>query len=131
MHDMIYRQAAIDRYCEHECGKGMNRKNCGAINCGTIFDDLPSAQPELNEWCHDCKEYDKDRHCCPRFNRVIQQTVEEIKAEQPELIRCKDCKNWDTTWTNDFAPNYHYCPMIDGTRKSDFYCADAERRTDV
>lgn len=47
-----------------------------------------------------------------------------------EVVRCKDCKNWDTTWQNDYAPNYHYCPMIDGTRRNDFYCADAERRTD-
>ena len=46
------------------------------------------------------------------------------------LNRCKDCKNWDATWQNDYAPNYYYCPMIDGTRRSDFYCADAERRTD-
>ena len=45
-----------------------------------------------------------------------------------DLIRCKDCKHWDTTWQNDFAPNYHYCPLIDGTRRDDFYCADAELR---
>lgn len=45
-----------------------------------------------------------------------------------EIIRCKDCKHWETTWTNDFAPNYHYCPLVDGTRRDDFYCADAERR---
>ena len=50
--------------------------------------------------------------------------------EQPEIIRCKDCEHWDTTWQNDFAPNYHYCPMIDGVRKDNFYCADAERRED-
>ena len=49
-------------------------------------------------------------------------------SAQPEIIRCKDCKYWDTTWQNDYAPNYHYCPMIDGTRRNDFYCAYAERR---
>ena len=48
--------------------------------------------------------------------------------EGPEIIRCRDCKHWETTWTNDFAPNYHYCPLVDGTRRDDFYCADAERR---
>ena len=47
-----------------------------------------------------------------------------------DLIRCKDCEHWDTTWQNDFAPNYHYCPLIDGTRRDDFYCADAELRGD-
>lgn len=45
-----------------------------------------------------------------------------------ELVRCKECEYWDTSWQNDFAPNYHYCPLVDGTRRDDFYCADAERR---
>jgi hypothetical protein len=53
----------------------------------------------------------------------------ELPSAQPEIIRCKDCEHWDTTWQNDFAPNYHYCPVIDGTHRDDFYCADAERRS--
>ena len=58
------------------------------------------------------------------------QMIEPIPPAEPQIIRCKDCKNWDTTWTNDFSPNYHYCPMVDGVRKEDWFCADAERRTD-
>ena len=54
----------------------------------------------------------------------------DLPSAQPEIIRCNDCKHWDTSWENNFAPNYHYCPLIDGTRRGDFYCADAERRTD-
>lgn len=48
------------------------------------FSDLPSVRLEykLDEWCTDCKEYDHERHCCPRFNRVIRETLEEIQAEQ-------------------------------------------------
>lgn len=53
-----------------------------------------------------------------------------LPSAEPEIIRCKDCENWDTTWQNDWAKNYHYCPLIDGTRNGDWYCADAERRTD-
>ena len=62
-----------------------------------------------------------------------QKAINEIKglpSAQPEIIRCKDCKNWDTTWQNNFAPNHYYCPMIDLVRNGDFYCADAERKTD-
>ena len=42
---------------------------------------LPSAQHEIDfdEWCVDCKEYDHDKHCCPRFNKVIRRTVAEMK----------------------------------------------------
>lgn len=45
--------------------------------------NMPSAQPEphYDEWCTDCKEYDQERHCCPRWNRVIRQTMQDIKAE--------------------------------------------------
>ena len=63
--------------------------------------------------------------------RLIEnEVISKLPSVQPEIIRCKDCKYWDTTWQNDYAPNYHYCPMIDSTRRNDFYCADAERRTD-
>ena len=41
--------------------------------CVDCLDALPSAQPDykLDEWCIDCKEYDHEEHCCPRFNRVM------------------------------------------------------------
>ena len=42
------------------------------------------AEPHYDEWCVDCKEYDHEKNCCPRFNRVIRNTVEEIKAEPCE-----------------------------------------------
>lgn len=45
------------------------------------FEALSSVQPKYNanEWCKDCKEYDHDKHCCPRFNKVVRKTIEEIK----------------------------------------------------
>lgn len=48
-----------------------------------VEDCLPSAQPEPEEfeWCTDCKEYDQERNCCPRWNRVIRNT---LKDAQPE-----------------------------------------------
>lgn len=39
---------------------------------------VPSADL-VNEWCTDCKEYDKAQHCCHRFTKVIRQTQEELK----------------------------------------------------
>ena len=60
----------------------------------------------------------------------MQYRVIDIPSAQPEIIQCKDCKNWDTTWQNDWAKNYHYCPLIDAQRNGNWYCADAERRAD-
>lgn len=30
---------------------------------------------ELDEHCTDCKEYDNEKHCCPRYNRVIREAM--------------------------------------------------------
>ena len=51
---------------------------------------LPSAQPSYNpdEWCHDCKEYDTEKHCCPRWNKVIRSTLQDVK--QSDWIPCSE-----------------------------------------
>lgn len=35
---------------------------------------------ESFEWCTDCKEYDKDNHCCHRWTKRIRDTVSEMKS---------------------------------------------------
>lgn len=39
----------------------------------------PAEHPELSEWCTDCKEYDQEKHCCPRYNRVIREALTEAQ----------------------------------------------------
>ena len=73
---------------------------------------------------------------CKKSMDEFRQLAEWLKelAERrklPEIIYCRNCENWDTTWQNDSAPNYHYCPIMDGTYSGDFYCAKAERRGDA
>jgi len=74
MDDTIHRKAALNACKNPEDGE----------NAYAFGDDiekrlkaLPSAQPDLDEWCSDCKEYDKDRHCCPRYNRVIRTALDD------------------------------------------------------
>jgi hypothetical protein len=38
---------------------------------------LEQEQQADNEWCTDCKEYDHEKHCCPRFSQVIRTTLQE------------------------------------------------------
>ena len=45
---------------------------------------LEQQEKAFDEWCPDCKEYDKENHCCYRFAKVIRQTVEECKKEWPD-----------------------------------------------
>lgn len=59
-----------------------------------ILEQMPSAQPEQDEWCTDCKEYDPKKHCCPRFNRVIRNA---LKDAQPERKKGKWAEEFDRT----------------------------------
>lgn len=60
--------------------------------------------------------------------RKAEDRIKHLPSAEPEIIRCRDCKYWDTTWESAWAKDYHYCPLIDGTSKGDWYCADAERK---
>lgn len=61
------------------------------MNVGMMYDAIHNATPldEEFEWCHDCKEYDTEKHCCHRWTKVIRNTLkdninsvlEEIKAD--------------------------------------------------
>ena len=57
-----------------------------------VVEDQPTIEPEphYDEWCTDCKEYDHERHCCPRWNKVIKQTVEDLKGADRKWIPCVD-----------------------------------------
>ena len=105
--DLISRQAAIDALWkalyeyedktekqfqesdELDVGDWMQHRifvqNMSDIDRQTIL-ALPSAERDykFDEWCTDCKEYDHERHCCPRFNQVIRTTLQEVQEEQTE-----------------------------------------------
>ena len=86
MDDLISRQAAIEKLTSNLT----YMHTFGADRSIDLIEELPSAQPNLDEWCDDCKEYDKERHSCPRWNRVIRETVEDMKAAQPGWIPVTD-----------------------------------------
>lgn len=133
MNDLISRQAAIDAVHKEfdDCivwdESGMTTAN----EVERILDSVPSAQPDLDEWCKDCKEYDKEKHCCPRFNRVIR---EALKDTEPEIIYCKDCVKHNIG--DDDTPYKSYvCPLVKFRGKAqghefDYqYCVYGVRKT--
>ena len=47
------------------------------------------------EWCHDCKEYDQEKHCCHRWSKVIKQTIDEyIPMDWIEWYKARHYGNW-------------------------------------
>ena len=70
-------------------------KSVGAIteHLTRIASNLPPVTPEqhLDEWCADCKEYDKEKHSCPRWDRVIRQTLADAQPAQ-RTEKCMWCE---------------------------------------
>ena len=48
-------------------------------------------------------------------------------ADVAPVVRCKDCKNWQTDW-NPSIPDRHYCAVMDSMMKADDFCSYGERR---
>lgn len=46
----------------------------------------------LDEWCDTCKEYDQQNHSCPRFNRVIRETLDDVRKEAYKHGKSKGIK---------------------------------------
>lgn len=73
---------------------------------------------------------------CEAIGEVRQEWLQRIKrlsSAQPEIIRCKDCKHWkdsDGVYRRGIGAESK-CPVnIRAVYEGNFYCADAERRTD-
>ena len=45
------------------------------------------------------------------INKVVGK-IETLSSAQPEVIRCKDCKDYQTDWETSY-PNRHYCATMD------------------
>ena len=78
--------------------------------------NAPTVEQPTDEWCTDCKEYDHEKNCCPRFNRVIRET---LKDAQPtgEWIHYLGCGIGNAICSN--------CGQLGETKK---YCGNCGAR---
>ena len=47
-----------------------------------------------------------------------------LGVDAKPLVRCRDCSNWDTSWTPERGG--HYCTVMDAFTADWFYCANGE-----
>lgn len=78
MDDLISRQDAYNTLTEYYHHRTDTQHEALKEALGRV----PDAHSEAFEWCTDCKEYDHEAGGCHRFEAVIRETVEELKAQQ-------------------------------------------------
>lgn len=109
-----YCVACVD--CEAQGSKGKTRDE--AVEAWNKREEYL----DFDEWCDDCKEYDHERHCCPRWNRVIRDTVKEVTEPRKGkwikdrlsstcggsygVYRCSEC----ASSYQDIGYGWNYCP---------------------
>ena len=120
MDDYISRQAAIDamRRLEQEDIDAYGVKipeGFDAEPAVKALKALPSAHPEMDEWCFECKEYNHERHSCERYNRVIRDALAQIGQQRVGrwIHMLRDSENDEYRCSVCFNPvgyDYDYCP---------------------
>lgn len=81
------------------------------------------------EWfstnCETCKEYDKEKHCCPKFRGVIKQALKDFE-ENNKIVRCKDCKFG--VYEKGRGIYHTRCEILEFLFQDDDYCSYGERK---
>lgn len=124
MDDLIRREDAIDAVIERIKQIGYEG-NPYVLSIRQAIRDIPSAEPPLDVWCDDCKEYDKEHHCCPRWNRVIRETLKDA-----QIIHCKECRQYEI-FPNGANGNCKLNVDVEINFYPWDFCSNAERREDA
>ena len=110
----------------------------------------------INNAYNDCTRFDSLSHMIDELLNEQQETIESLQGtihklnaalgEQPEIVRCKDCKHWDKTtreegndcisgsWEDAVCDMFRdwdrYGDLGENFRRTngDWFCADGKRR---
>lgn len=85
-------------------------------------------------WAYSCKEEEEAisvlvETICQQTKSIIGDRLERLQsADVVEVVRCKDCENYQTDWQPLSFDDGHYCAMVDTTMPYDGFCHMGERR---
>ena len=118
MSDYIKREDALDAF-NNTFWVGTYKAILNLPSADVVEREAIVGDYNTHEWCIDCKEYDQERHRCPRWNDIIRRTVEDNK-----VVNCIECK-----WSDRDKRGQLFCKVhIHHYNVSDFdYCSWGER----
>lgn len=86
------------------------------------FIERQAAIDEIDEWIKAFRENGHKESAADAC--LIQDGIIQLPSAQPEIIHCKDCKHG----MYDVMCKFYWCHGV--AHSANWYCADAERRTD-
>ena len=79
-----------ERYINQYGAVGGNPMAFSVKECMEIVKQEAAAYEECYKDCGDCEAYNKEKHHCPKFCKVIKETVKEIEENNNGWIPCSD-----------------------------------------
>lgn len=81
-----------------------------------------------NNDCHKCDFAEEGDSWCQGELFVVD-ILRLPAADVVEVVRCRDCENWDTEWKPSHAEEGQYfCPILGCVTDADFYCGCGKRK---
>ena len=90
----------IDKLEEIRVKKTCNKEKCDTkelCRICVVDDAIEIVKQEAEQYeecykdCGDCEAYNKEKHHCPKFCKVIKETVKEIEENHNDWIPCSGC----------------------------------------
>ena len=79
-----------ERYINQYGAVGGNPMAFSVKECMEIVKQEAAAYEECYKDCGDCEAYNKEKHHCPKFCKVIKETVKEIEENHNGWISCSE-----------------------------------------
>ena len=79
-----------ERYINQYGAVGGNPMAFSVKECMEIVKQEAAAYEECYKDCGDCEAYNKEKHHCPKFCKVIKETVKEIEENHNVWISCSE-----------------------------------------
>ena len=79
-----------ERYINQYGAVGGNPMAFSVKECMEIVKQEAAAYEECYKDCGDCEAYNKEKHHCPKFCKVIKETVKEIEENHNDWISVKE-----------------------------------------
>ena len=118
-----------ERYINQYGAVGGNPMAFSVKECMEIVKQEAAAYEECYKDCGECEAYDKEKHHCPKFCKVIKETVKEIEENHNKgkwemtykgkrkdvntglMISAYNCKCSVCGWeTGNQGTRFNYCP---------------------